>query len=90
MKKALGVVVLSLVLFVPAQMALAASAEEKVMTRLEEVEKELKTVREMINKRMGGGKRMSDAAMSEAMMMLDSTSNVLKVLERRFRREEAM
>jgi len=33
---------------------------------------------------------MSDAAMSEAMMMLDSTSNVLKVLERRFRREEAM
>jgi uncharacterized protein YPO0396 len=71
-------------------MALAASAEEKVMTRLEEVEKELKTVREMINKRMGGGKKMSDAAMSEAMMMLDSTSNVLKVLERRFRREEAM
>jgi hypothetical protein len=90
MKKILGVVVLSLVLFVPAQMALAASAEEKVMTRLEEVEKELKTVREMINKRMGGGKKMSDAAMSEAMMMLDSTSNVLKVLERRFRREEAM
>ena len=90
MKKILGVVVLSLALFVPAQMVLAASAEEKVMTRLQEVEKELKTLREMINKRMEGGKKMSDAAMSEAMMMLDSTSNVLKVLERRFRREEAM
>ena len=78
MRKLLGAVGLSLALLMPAQIALAATNEEKVMTKLDEVEKEVKSLREMLSARMASGKKMSDKAMNEAMKMTDSFMEAMK------------
>ena len=78
MRKLLGVVGLSMALLMPAHIGLAATNEEKVMTKLDEVEKEVKSLREMLSSRMASGKKMSAASMNEAMKMLDSFMTSMK------------
>jgi len=78
MNKFFGAVGLSLALSMPTQIALAATNEEKVMSKLDEVEKEVKSLREMLSARMASGKKMSAATMNEAMKMMDSFMTSMK------------
>jgi hypothetical protein len=73
MRKFLAAVGLSLALLMPAQIVLAAMSEEKsVMAKLDEVEKEIKSLREALSARMASGKKMSSQVMSETTKMLDT------------------
>jgi hypothetical protein len=68
MKKIVGVLLLSLTLLSPAHFALAASDDEKVMMRLERLEKQIQMLQSTVKVRMAEGKMMSGSEMKDVML----------------------
>ncbi|MBI2090426.1 MAG: hypothetical protein HYT78_17070 [Deltaproteobacteria bacterium] len=77
MKKIVGVLLVSLTLLGPAHFALAASDDEKVLMRLEKLEKQIQLLQTTIKVRMMEGKMMSGKQMKDTMKRMEMVEREL-------------
>lgn len=71
MRKVVGVLLLSLTLLGSAHVAFGASEEEKVLMRLETIEKQVQMLQSRIKSKMMEGKMMTGTKMKDAMKSVE-------------------
>lgn len=78
MKKIVGALLLGLTLLGPAHFALAASNDEKILMRLDRLDKQIQMLQSTVRVRMAEGKTMAGGQMKDVMKMIEAIEKAIK------------
>lgn len=78
MKKVVGALLLGLTLLGPAHFASAASNEEKILMRLDRLDKQIQMIQSTVRVKMAEGKTMGGSQMRDVMKMIEAVEKAVK------------